>query len=105
MDACTIAALDAITAFAVPKPQLLLAETVGFFGSGRSSGCPVERITQLTSDWQVLFRQSFQPSTAAKLNGWLTDVNVILSMKARYLCMELWKTRHLGSFTVFKDDQ
>ncbi len=36
VDARTVAALDASTAFAVPRPQLLLAETVGFFGSG----CP-----------------------------------------------------------------
>jgi hypothetical protein len=50
VDACTVAALDAITAFADSRPQLLLAETVGFFGSGCSSGCPAEQITQPTSD-------------------------------------------------------
>jgi hypothetical protein len=50
VDTCTVAALDAITAFAVSKPQLLLAESVGFFGSGCSSGPPVEQITQPTSD-------------------------------------------------------
>jgi hypothetical protein len=50
VDACTVAALDAITAFAGSKPQLLLAETVGFFGSGCPSGCPDEQITQPTSN-------------------------------------------------------
>src|SRR5207249_4435344 len=35
--------------FRSSKPQRLLAESVGFFGSGRSSGCPAERITQPTS--------------------------------------------------------
>ena len=36
VDACTVTALDATTAFAVPDPNLLLAEPVGFFGSGCS---------------------------------------------------------------------
>ncbi|HWF05069.1 MAG TPA: hypothetical protein VHA06_15375 [Candidatus Angelobacter sp.] len=36
VDACTVTALDATTAFAVPDPDLLLAELVGFFGSGYS---------------------------------------------------------------------
>jgi hypothetical protein len=84
VDACTVTALDAITAFAVPKPQLLLAETVGFFRSGCSSGHPVEQITQPSSDWQDLFRQSFQPSTR-QLNSCLIDVNAILSAKIKYL--------------------
>ena len=52
VDACTVTALDAITAFAVPDPNLLLAESVGFFGSGCSSGFPSKLITQLTSDQQ-----------------------------------------------------
>jgi hypothetical protein len=37
VDACTVTALDATTAFAVPDPGLLLAELVGFFGSGYSA--------------------------------------------------------------------
>ena len=36
-DACTVTALDAITAFAVPDPNRFLAEPVGFFGSWRAS--------------------------------------------------------------------
>ncbi len=78
VDTCTVAALDAITAFAVPNPQLLLAEPVGFFGSGCPSGRPVQQITQPTSGRQVLFRQSFQPSTSAKLNSCFIAVNAIL---------------------------
>jgi hypothetical protein len=42
VDACTVTALDAITAFAVPDPNLLLAEPVGFFGSG----CSLDRSTE-----------------------------------------------------------
>jgi hypothetical protein len=37
VDACTVTALDATTAFAVPYPDLPLAEFVGFFGSGYSA--------------------------------------------------------------------
>ena len=39
VDACTVTAFDAITAFAVPDPSLLLAEPAGFFGSWRASDC------------------------------------------------------------------
>ncbi|GEM_PF-1984140 len=42
VDACTVTALDAITAFAVPDPNLPLAEPVGFFGSG----CSLDRSTE-----------------------------------------------------------
>jgi hypothetical protein len=42
VDACTVTALDATTAFAVPDPNLLLAEPVGFFGSGCSLDCSTE---------------------------------------------------------------
>ena len=39
VDACTVTALDATTAFAVPDPDFLLAEPVGFFGSGCALNC------------------------------------------------------------------
>jgi len=42
VDACTVTALDATTAFAVPYPDLPLAELVGFFGSGCSLDCSTE---------------------------------------------------------------
>src|SRR6476660_4987082 len=38
VDACTVTALDATTAFAVPDPGSPLAGLVGFFGSG----CPAD---------------------------------------------------------------
>src|SRR5271166_5919029 len=63
--------------FRGPKPQLLLAEAVGFFRSGCSSGCPAELITQPTSDWQILFSQPFQPSTGATLKSCLKIVNAL----------------------------
>ncbi len=42
VDACTVTALDATTAFAVPDPSLLLAEPAGFFGSGYSANHSTE---------------------------------------------------------------
>ena len=69
VESCTITAFDVITAFAVPNPGFLLAESAGFFGSGCSSSCLAEQITQLTSDWLSFnLSQPFQPSTGAKLN-------------------------------------
>ena len=52
VDACTVTALDAITAFAVPNPNCSSQKSVGFFGSGYSSGHPSEQITQPMSDRQ-----------------------------------------------------
>ena len=43
VDACTVTALDATTAFAVPDPGLPLAGLVGFFGSG----CSADHSTEL----------------------------------------------------------
>jgi len=54
VDPCTVTALDAITAFAVSNPNLLLAEPVGFFGLVRSMNHFIQRITQSTLD-QLLF--------------------------------------------------
>ena len=48
----TLVVLLAGSYFRSSKPQLLLAESVGFFGSGCSSGYPFEPITQPTSDRQ-----------------------------------------------------
>src|ERR1700757_1251161 len=46
VDTCTVAALDAITAFAVPNPNCSSQSQSVFFGFGCSSGHPVEQITQ-----------------------------------------------------------
>src|SRR5262245_54283028 len=54
VDACTVTASDAITAFAVPHPNQFLAEPVGFFGSGYRTNRFARRITRSTSDWQLL---------------------------------------------------
>jgi hypothetical protein len=67
------------------NPNCSSQKQSGFFGSGCPSGHPDEQIAQPTSDWQGLFRQSFQPSTRHKLNSCLIDVNAILGAKMKYL--------------------
>jgi len=62
LETCTITAPDVITA---------LAERVGFFGSGRPTGCPIERITQPTSDWLMLFEPTLSIVDAAQLKCFL----------------------------------
>jgi len=54
VDACTIAVLDAITAFAVPNPGYSSQNWPVFSGLAVSAGRPALRITQLTSDWQPI---------------------------------------------------
>jgi hypothetical protein len=85
VDPCTVAALDAIAAFAVPNPGSSSQSQPVFSGLVARSGRPAEQITQPTSDWQVLFRQSFQPSTGDKLNSRSKIVNVIIAVKSRFL--------------------
>jgi hypothetical protein len=91
VEACTVAALDVITAFAFSKPQLLLAESVGFFGSGSLFGYPSWPITQLTSDWLILFCQPFQPSTEATLISPRLSVNFKYVLNPRFLWMRCAK--------------
>jgi len=85
VDPCTVAALDAIAAFAVPNPSFSSQSQPVFSGLVALSGHPDEQITQLTSDWQGLFRQSFQPSTEDKLNSCSNEVNAIIAAKTRFL--------------------
>jgi hypothetical protein len=53
VDACTVAALDAITALAVPNPNCFSQSQSVFSGLVARSGRPAEQITQPTSDWQI----------------------------------------------------
>lgn len=81
VDTRTVAALDAITAFTVPNPSFSSQSQPVFSGLVAPSGHPDGQITQPTSDWQVLFRQSFQPSTPTKLNSREHAVNAKLAVK------------------------
>jgi hypothetical protein len=85
VDPCTVAALDVIAAFAVPNPSSSSQSQPVFSGLVAASGHPDEQITQPTSDWQGLFRQSFQPSTEDKLNSCSNEVNAIIAAKTRFL--------------------
>ena len=80
VEARTVAALDVITAFAVPNPNCPSQAQSVFSGLVTLSGCPLEQITQLTSDWQILLSQPFQPSTCVNLNNCFSDVNSVLSV-------------------------
>ena len=51
VETCTVTALDAITAFAVPNPNFP-SQRRRFFQVWLPSGHPAVLITQLTSDWQ-----------------------------------------------------
>ena len=93
VDASTIAALDAITAFAVPNPNCSSQNQSVFSGLVALQVALLSRSLSLLRTVKFLFRQSFQPSTQAKLNSCLADVNAILNVKTKYLCMELWKKR------------
>ena len=54
VEACTVTALDAITAFAVSDPNGLLAEPSVFSGLSVPANYFAERITQPTSVQQIL---------------------------------------------------
>jgi len=52
VDACTVTALDAITAFAVPNPNCSSQSQSVFSGLVADQVAFGQQITQLTSDWQ-----------------------------------------------------
>ena len=58
VDACTVTALDAITAFAVPNPDGTSQDS-RFFRVWCPAGHPARLITQPTSDWQLLEANPF----------------------------------------------
>ena len=79
METCTVAALDAITAFAVPNPNCSSQSQSVF------SGLVALRLPRL-ADHPAYFglakfclSQPFQPSTEANLNSYLIHVNAILA--------------------------
>ena len=63
MEACTVTALDATTAFAVPDLGCSSQSPPIFSGPGTQQVTLPEPITQPTSDWLRLSCQPFRPST------------------------------------------
>ena len=98
MDACTVAALDAITAFAVPNPNCSSQKQSVFSGPVALQVALPSRSLSLLRSGKIYFAQSFQPSTPTKINSCLIDVNAILSVETKYLSMKCAKRgRNLSS--------
>jgi hypothetical protein len=82
VDACTVTALDAITAFAVPNPNCLLAEVSRFFRVWLLVRLPFRaNHPAYFRSATFYFRQPFQPSTRANLNTWFNIVNASFQCK------------------------
>jgi hypothetical protein len=85
VDACTVTALDAITAFAVPNPNCSSQKQSVFSGLVAPQVALLSGSLSLLRTDKFLFRQSFQPSTPIKLKSRLTAVNAILGVETKYL--------------------
>jgi hypothetical protein len=79
MDTRTVAVPDAITAFAVPNPGVS-SQIRRFFRVWSSSESPRSRITQPTSDWQLLLKPTLSAVDVLQLSPFREVVN------ARFLC-------------------
>jgi hypothetical protein len=82
VEACTITAPDAITAFAVPNPNHS-SQSCRFFRVWRPAGCPAEPITQSTSDWLILLEPILSIVDGAKVSGLSMVVNAAFRCKTR----------------------
>jgi hypothetical protein len=85
VDTRTVAALDAITAFAVPNPNCSSQKQSVFSGLVAHQVALSSRSLSLLRTGKVYFRQSFQPSTRDKLNSRASDVNAISGVFEKYL--------------------
>ena len=85
VDACTVTALDAITAFAIPNPGSSSQNQPVFSGLVALQVALLSGSLSLLRIDKFLFRQSFQPSTSNKLNSCFNRVNAILGAKTKYL--------------------
>jgi hypothetical protein len=87
VDACTVTALDAITAFAVPNPNCS-SQSQSVFSGLALSGLP--RLADHPAYFglaKFYLSQPFQPSTCAKLNSCFIDVNASFHQLFKYLWM------------------
>ena len=80
MEACTVTALDAITAFAVSYPNGLLAEPSVFSGPSVPTDRSAERITQPTSEQLPYLKLTLSAVDASHPNLRFMNVN------AEHLC-------------------
>jgi hypothetical protein len=85
VDACTVTALDAITAFAVPNPNCSSRKQSVFSCLVALQVALLSGSLSLLRTDKFLFRQSFQPSTEIKLKICFTGSSwVSPSITARY---------------------
>ena len=98
VDACTVTALDAITAFAIPNPGSPSQSQPVFSGLVALQVALLSGSLSLLRTDKFYFVKSFQPSTWNKLNSCLNGVNAISGVKMKYLCTELWKTQNFRVF-------
>jgi hypothetical protein len=95
VDTCTVTALDAITAFAVPNPNCSSQSQSVFSGLALRQVTSPEEITQSNSEWPKFnLSQPFRPSTVATLNANVVTVN------AAYWCNRTF----LGMNSVSEED-
>src|SRR6185437_3014381 len=92
--------------FRSSEPQLLLAESVGFFGSGRRSSHPDQRITQSTSDQQLFIFANPFDRRRCEVNTPYINVNARKWCNENIVAVNLWifkamqRTRLSGAGTV-----
>jgi hypothetical protein len=87
VDTCTVTALDAITAFAVPNPNCSSQSQSVFSGLVVNQVALVIRSPSLHRTGKVLLSQPFQPSTCVNLNSCFIDVNASFHRLFKYLWM------------------
>ena len=84
MEACTVTAFDAITAFAVSYPNGPLAEPSVFSGPSVPVNHSIERITQPTSDQQPLLKLTLSAVDESHPNLRFMNVNAEHLCNARF---------------------
>jgi hypothetical protein len=85
VDTCTVAALDAITAFAVPNPNCSSQSKSVFSGLAAFSVARQADHSAYFGLAKFYLSQPFQPSTEANLNSCFMDVNAFL-ISVSYIC-------------------
>ena len=85
VDACTVTALDAITAFAVPNPNRSSQSQSVFSGLVALRVAPLADHPAYFGLAKFYLSQPFQPSTCANLNSCFIDVNGSFHQLFKYL--------------------
>jgi len=88
VETCTVTALDAITAFAVPDPNCSSQSQSVFSGLALRRVTSPDEIAQPTSDWlNFNLSQAFRPSTVPTLNANPITVNAAYWCNRTFLGM------------------